>query len=315
MRTLPTILIITYLALDASPLYSQDLDPRAYVRLPVKSTTMITGFAYSHGGVVTDATLPVQNIKANVQTASVGVAHAFNLFGLSSQALIAAPYSWAQVSGELNEQDSSITRAGLGDIRMRLSVLFVGAPAATLAEMRKAPSRRTILGASLNIIAPTGQFFSDKLINIGTNRWSFRPEVALSQPVSKRWMLDIYAGVWLFTNNASFYPGTSLRKQDPMTTFQTHISYNINPLMWVAFDATFYTGGSSSVNGIYKDDRQSNARLGITAVVPVGKLSSLKFSANTGAVVRVGQDFTTYSIGWQHSWIPGLKPSAMKKSD
>ena len=123
-----------------------------------------------------------------------------------------------------------------------------------------------------------------------------------------------YAGIWLFTDNGSFYPGTSLRKQDPMSTFQTHFSYNVNPQMWVAFDATFYTGGSSSVNGVYNDDRQSNARFGITAVVPTGKLSSLKFSASTGAVVRVGQDFSTYSIGWQHSWIPGFQASKMKKS-
>ena len=155
--------------------FSQDLDPRAYVRAPLKTTTMITGFGYSHGGVVTDATLPVKNVKAYVQFASLGVAHAFSLFGLSSQALIAIPYSWAQVSGEIDEQSSRITRSGFGDMRMRLSVLFLGAPAATLAQLRKAPSRKTILGASLNIIAPTGQFFSNKLVNIGTNRWSIRP--------------------------------------------------------------------------------------------------------------------------------------------
>jgi hypothetical protein len=306
--------IIACMTFIVSPVFSQDLDPRAYIQVPVKSTTMITGFAYSHGGVVTDATLPVQNINADVQSFSVGVARSFDLFGLSSQALIALPYSLAQVTGDVNQQASRITRSGFGDMRLRLSVLFHGAPAATLAEMRNTPPHKTILGASLNIVVPTGQFFSDKLINLGTHRWSFRPELALSQRIRKRWTLDAYAGVWLFTNNASFYPGSSLRKQDPMSTFQAHFSYNINPQMWVAFDATFYTGGSSSVNGVYNDDRQSNARFGITAVVPTGKLSSLKFSASTGAVVRVGQDFSTYSIGWQHSWIPGLEASKIKKS-
>ena len=307
------LLIIIFMAFLGSPLFSQDLDPRAYVRVPIKSTTMITGFAYSHGGVVTDETLPVKNIKANVQSVSVGVAHAFSLFGLSSQALVAMPYSWAQVSGDVDQQASRITRSGFGDMRLRLSVLFHGAPAATLAEMRKTPTGKTILGASLNVVVPTGQFFSNKLINLGTNRWSFRPELALSQRVGKRWTLDVYGGVWLFTNNTSFYPGTSLRKQDPMSTFQTHFSYNFNPQIWVAFDATFYTGGASTVNGVYNDDRQSNARLGITAVVPTGQLSSLKFSASKGAIVRAGQNFSTYSIGWQHSWIPGLEPSKMKK--
>jgi hypothetical protein len=268
---------------------------------------MISGFVYSYGGVVTDATLPVKDIKADVQFGSVGVARSFNFFGLSSQALVALPYSWAQVSGEVGNQQERVTRAGFADMRMRFSVLFFGAPAVTLAELRKNPVRKTILGASINIIAPTGQFYSDKLINIGTNRWSFRPELALSQPLSKRWMLDLYAGIWFFTTNNSFYPGHSVRSQNPIGAFQTHLSYNISPLAWLAFDATYYTGGASSIDGVIKDDRASNVRLGVTAVVPTGKLSALKFAASKGAVVRIGQNFTTFSIGWQHSWLGGLK--------
>ena len=296
----------------ASPLFSQDLDPRAYIRVPMKSTTMITGFGYSHGDVVTDITLPIKNIRAHVQATSIGIARAFNLFGLTSQALVAVPYTWAQVSGEVGGLDRQITRSGFGDMRLRFSVLFLGAPAATLAELRKAPPQKTILGASINIIAPTGQFYSDKLINLGTNRWSFRPELALSQAIAKHWVLDVYAGVWLFTDNAHFYPGKSLRKQDPMGTLQSHFSYNVKPSLWVAFDATYYYGGSSAVEGVYKDDRQSNARFGLTAVVPTGKLSSLKFAFSKGAIVRVGQNFSTYSIGWQHTWIPGLNPQRVK---
>jgi Putative MetA-pathway of phenol degradation len=193
-------------------------------------------------------------------------------------------------------------------MRMRFSFLFFGAPAADLLEMRKQPARKTIMGASINVIAPTGQFFSDKLINLGANRWSFRPELALSQSLGKKFMFDLYTGVWLFTNNDSFYPGKSVRSQEPMGTFQGHLSYNFNPTTWVAFNATYYIGGTSTIDQITKDDRQANIRLGLTAVVPTGKTSSLKFSASTGAVVRIGQDFSTYSIGWQKSWIPGLKP-------
>lgn len=286
---------------------AQDLDPRAYIRAPVKTTTMITGFAYSYGGVVTDAVSPIKNIKADVQATSVGIAHSFNFFGLSSQALVALPYTWAQVSGEVGDQQRRITRAGFADMRVRFSVLFLGAPAATLAELMKKPARKTILGASINVIAPTGQFFSDKLINLGANRWSLRPELALSQPISRRWMFDLYTGVWFFTNNDHFFPGKSIRSQRPMGTLQSHLSYNINPVTWVAFDATYYTGGASSIDGVTKDDRQSNARVGVTGVIPTGKRSAIKLAASTGAVVRLGQNFTSFSIGWQHSWFGGMK--------
>lgn len=105
-----------------------------------------------------------------------------------------------------------------------------------------------------------------------------------------------------------------MRKQDPMGTLQSHISYIIKPSFWLAFDATFYYGGTSSIDEVKKDDRQSNARFGFTAVVPIGKLSSFKFASSKGAIVRAGQNFTTFSIGWQHTWITGIKPSKIKKS-
>lgn len=307
MKFIHRISLLAIIVSSAALTKAQDLDPRAYIRLPVHTTTVITGFAYSTGGVVSDPTLPVTNIKASVETGSLGIAHTFNFLGMSSQAMIALPYSWAQVSGDVGNQQQSITRSGFSDIRMRFSVLFLGAPAATLPEIMKSPARKTILGASINLVAPTGQFFSDKLINLGTNRWAVRPELALSQPLGKRFAIDLYTGVWFFTNNETFYPGNAVRSQEPMGTFQGHLSYNFNPLTWIAFNATYYTGGTSTINQVTKDDRQSNIRLGLTAVVPTGKLSSLKLAASTGAVVRIGQDFTTYSIGWQRSWIAGLK--------
>ena len=299
--------ILSFLGLfSLAPAIAQDLDPRAYMRIPVKTTTAFTGFSYSVGGVVTDPTLPVQNIQADVLSLSFGVSRTFAVFGKTAQALIALPYTWASVSGDVNEQFTEITRSGMADMRMRFSMLLIGGDAGTVQEISNAP-RKTILGIGMNMIAPTGQFFSDKLINLGTNRWSFRPELAFSQPFGKRWLVDVYSGLWLFTTNSSFFPGNSVRKQEPMGAFQAHFSYNIKPLLWVAINTTYYVGGTSSLDGIYNDDRQENSRIGITAVIPTGRLSSLKFAASTGAVVRIGQDFNSYTIGWQKTWLKGLK--------
>lgn len=303
-----------FLMLCTSITLAQDLDPRAYIWLPIKTNTLVTGFSYSEGGVVTDPTLPIQDLEASVQVASLGYVHTFNFFGLTSQAMFALPYSWAQVSGKVVGQQESITRSGFSDTRLRFTVLLHGAPAVGLAEFVKAP-KKTIVGLSLNVIAPTGEFFPDKLINLGTNRWSFRPELALSQPVGKRWLIDVYSGIWFFTNNHSFYPGNAVRTQQPMGAFQTHVSYNVTPRFWVAFDATYYVGGQSSINDLFNDDRVANARIGITAVMPVGKRNSLKLSASTGAVVRVGQDFSTLSIGWQRSWFGKTTKDSAPKPD
>ena len=277
---------------------AQDLDPRAYARVPVDATVLIAGFNYTYGSVVLDPTSPIQDLEAKVESPILGVARTFSLFGLTSQAFVVLPYSWAQASGKVFGEDSSITRSGFGDMRFRISTLFLGAPAATLEEFAKS-SPQTVLGASLTVITPTGQFFSDKLINLGTNRWSIKPEIGLSYLVTKQWYIDLYAGVWFFTTNNSFYPGTSVRSQDPLLTFQTHVSYNINPLMWAAIDFTYYTGGQSSVNDIYNDDRQNNSRVGATFNFPISRQSAIKLAYSTGAVIRVGGNFSTISVAFQ----------------
>jgi hypothetical protein len=279
---------------------AQDLDPRAYAHVPVDITVVVAGFSYSHGGVVTDPTVPLEDLQAEVETPMLGVGRTFGLFGRTAQAFVALPYSWAQASALVMGVPNSTNRAGLSDMRVRLSMLLLGAPATPVEKFANA-KRETILGASLTIAVPAGQYFPEKLINLGTNRWAFKPEIALSHPFGGRWMLDLYAAVWLFTTNNSFYPGTSTRSQDPLATFQGHLSYNVLPTLWGAFDMTFYAGGRSTLNGIGKDDRAKNVRLGGTLVLPVGRLMSVKLGYSTGAVVRIGADFSTISVAWQIS--------------
>jgi hypothetical protein len=279
----------------------QDLDPRAYARIPVNVTVVVAGFSYSTGGIVTDATLPLEDLNAKIGAPSLGVVRSFSLFGKTAQVSAALPYAWGDASATISGVPQSTTRSGFSDMRLRFSWLLAGAPAATIGEIAKAP-RKTIFGASLSVVTPTGQYFPEKLINLGTSRWAFKPELALSQPVGKRWLIDFYTGLWLFTKNDSYYPGSSVRTQDPMGSFQGHISYNIQPLMWVAFDLTYYTGGRSSIDGIEMNDRQSNSRIGGTLVLPVGKRHSVKFAYSTGAIIRSGADFSTFSVGWQTSF-------------
>ncbi|HSF44445.1 MAG TPA: transporter [Chitinophagaceae bacterium] len=287
---------------------AQDLDPRAYSRVPINGTVLVTGFAYSKGAVVTDPSIALQNLKASLQIPSFAVARSFGFFGKTSQFLVALPFAWGQASATVNGRPESVTRSGFSDLRLRWSVLFKGAPALTIQEFAKAP-HKTIFGASLNMVVPTGQYFNDKLINLGANRWAFRPELAISQPFSKKWMIDAYAGLWLFTKNTAFYPGNTVRTQNPMGTFQGHLSYNVSLRAWVALDLTYYTGGNTELNGQPANDRQSNSRIGTTLVLPTGKFSSLKFAASTGAIVRSGANFTTFSLGWQQAFYK-MKPKA-----
>ena len=252
------------------------------------------------GDVVLDASLPVRDVEAHINSAALGYARTFAIGGRSASATVALPYVWGNVAGEVGEELREIRRSGLADLRLRLAVNVFGGPA--LAPREFAARRpRTTLGASLSVVAPTGQYDPAKLINLGSNRWSFKPELGLSYPRGA-WVFELYSGVWLFTENSDFFGGSE-REQQPIGTLQAHVGYTFKPRLWVAGDATFYTGGRTTVNGVRNDDLQENSRYGLTLAVPLGRHHSVKAAWANGFTTRIGGDYQTISLAWQYLWL------------
>ena len=162
----------------------------------------------------------------------------------------------------------------------------------------------TIIGATFKVSAPWGQYDSDKLLNIGTNKWSFTSEIGISKALGD-WIVEGAATVELFTNNNDFYGGQKL-ETDPIYSTQAHVIYRFKSGLWTALDTTYYTGGESTVNGVAKDNKLSNWRTGFTLAMPVNKANSIKFAVSTGVSTRTGTDFTAYLLAWQYRWGGGL---------
>jgi hypothetical protein len=276
---------------------AQDLEPKAYSASPVGAAFLVAGLARSSGSVLTDPTLPLKDIDARINAVPLAAGYTFGLFGRLALVTAALPYVWGEVSGLVGEDAREVTRSGVGDARAKLSVNLVGNPAMRLGEFVKAP-RKTIVGTSLLVTAPNGQYDGAKLINIGTNRWGFKPEVGIAVPKG-RWDFDAYAGVWLFTGNGNYYPGGQTRSQDRVIALQGHASYTFRPRFWAAVDATWYQGGGARVGGGEPSSDMNNARLGATVSFPMGRQQSLKFAYSSGLAVRTGTNFRTLSVGWQ----------------
>ena len=288
-----------------APAGAQELEPRAYSPSPVGANFVLFGLTHSTGEILTDPSLPIQDVEAELNAGVAGYGRTFGIFGHQASAVIALPYVKGDISGNVFEQADSVSRSGIADTRLRLAVNLIGGEAMTPREfMKRTP--RTTLGASLSISAPTGQYDPDKLINIGTNRWAFKPEIGLTIPHGP-WMFDVFAGVWLFSANPDFFGGVH-REQDPMPTLQGHVSYTFRPQMWVALDTTYYFDGETSANGVPAGDRKENSRIGLTFSLPAAKGHSLKFSWNRGATTRLGSNFTSYGIAYQYSWFDKPKP-------
>ena len=300
-RPHPVVAAIVCLLATTAPARSQDLEPKAYSASPVGVAFLVAGFARSSGSVLVDPTLPVSDIEAKVNAVPLAVGYTFGLFGKLALVTAAVPYAWGDVSGRVFEEARAITRSGLTDARARLSVNFVGNPAMGAREFARTP-RKVIVGSSLTVTAPTGQYDSAKLINLGTNRWAFKPEVGVAVPRG-HWDFDAYLGVWLFTDNGDFYPGGLTRSQRQVWALQGHASYTFRPRLWAAINATWYEGGAAKVDGGEPSPGMNNSRLGATVSLPAGRSQSFKVAYSSGVLVRTGSNFRTISVGWQWLWL------------
>ncbi len=234
---------------------------------------------------------------------TLGYARSVGIAGHLAQVSVFAPYIEGSMTGTVVGEPAHITRSGLGDLQVRTSFNIIGAPAMNLKEFRSY-RQKTILGVSLRAVIPTGQYTPAKLVNLGSNRWSFKPEIGLSQKIG-RWSADFYGSAWLFTDNTEFYGGV-VRSQAPIGAAQFHLSYDIKPKLWAAVDPTFYSGGRTTVGDLRKQDLQKNARLGVTASVPLIRRQSLKFSYSSGAFTSIGADFNIVSVAYQVTWGGGV---------
>jgi hypothetical protein len=281
---------------------AQDLEPRAYANTPVGLNFVLAGYSYTQGDVALDASVPIKDAELTVHNAFLAYARSLDVFGRAGKFDVVLPYAWLSGTAKLAGQPQDREVSGLGDPRFRFSVLPYGAPALSLSEFDDYKPD-LIIGASVAVTVPLGQYDSDKLVNIGTNRWSVKPELGISKTLG-RWTLELDASVTFYTNNNDFFGGQTL-EQDPLYAVQAHVIYQTRVGVWAALDGTYYTGGTSTVDGV-RGERQENVRVGATLAIPVDRHNSVKLFGSIGAVARVGGDFNTVGIAWQYRWGGGL---------
>jgi hypothetical protein len=300
----PLVGALAALALGGVPsAAAQTMEPMSYSNAPIGLNFLIAGYSHQWGNVLADPSLPVRDVEASVDAGNLAYSRIIDVRGQSGSLAMVVPYAWLSASGEVFEQTRSTSRTGLADSSMRLSVNLYGAPALSLQEFAKY-QQDTIVGVSLFVTAPTGQYDPNRLINIGTNRWSFKPELGVSKALGA-WTLEAAAGVTFYTDNDEF-AGDGVRRQDPLYSVQGHAIYNFNPRLWAALDGTYYTGGRTTVNGVIGDDLQRNSRWGGTLAYSIDRLNSLKLYYSSGLAARTGTDFQVVGLAWQHRWGLGL---------
>lgn len=293
-------IIAVFLSLS---LQAGEIEPRSYVDTPVGVNFMLAGYVYSDGGLSTAAASPIQDAQLKMGTEILAYARSLNVMGKSAKFDMIVPYSDLSGSALVAGQPRERNVEGLNDPRFRFSMNFYGAPALSLDEFTKY-QQDLIIGASVQVSAPLGQYDDTRLVNLGNNRWFVKPDIG----ISKAWgdlALELSSGIYLFTNNEDYFGGKTL-EQDPLYTTQLHFTYNFTRGAWVALSATTDNGGRTKVNGVWSDDLQENSRVGATLAVSLNKNNSIKIYGSNSIHTRAGSDYSMIGAIWQHRWGGGL---------
>jgi len=276
---------------------AQDVQPRVYTPAPVGVNAVTLNYAFSTGGLLFDKTVPVENVIGDVHSITPAYSRTLGVFGLSARADIAVPYVIGDWTGDVDRSGQTTTsRRGFADPTVRFALFLIGAPALSRVEFAQFRPK-TVVGATVRLRVPLGQYDADQLINLGSNRWAFSPQLGVSHVIAGRLLLEAYAATWFFTDNTALL-GTNTFSQNPLFVFQVHAAYLFQRGFWLAFSSRQSLGGATSVNGGERTNAESNNRVGLTFGLPLSAKHSLKFMATTGVVATIGNDYNTVSMAY-----------------
>jgi len=295
------VALILFLGVLNFTIKAQDLEPRLLSAIPTGGNFLVASYGHSSGNILLDTSLPIEDLTANLNNIVVAYARSFKLFNRLAKFDAIIPYSIANFSALVNNADTTTFRNGFGDPLFRISVILIGTEPHNMAEFAKIPPKKFNLGASFRIRPPMGQYFPDKLINLGANRWAFKLAAAGSYTINRRFIIEGQMISWFFTENSSFYNGNIIA-QKPLLTSQIHFSYVIKPGIWAAASIGRNFLGSTILNGVERDDQQNNTRYGFVFAYRIKKQHALKLAFTSGVSTRYGANFTTLSIAYQFMW-------------
>jgi hypothetical protein len=279
---------------------AQELTPRAYWPAPVGTQVLSVGAVHTSGDIIPDPSLPISGLDSEINSLQVGYLRTLDLFGRSANLIVNLPYA----DGDTIVDSDIVGRVerdyrGVGDLGLTLSVNLIGAPALTpeaFAALRRDPP--PIIGASLRVVAPTGKYDEDRVINVGANRWAAKLEVGSIIVLQPKWLLEFAAGAWFFGDNDEFL-GNRTREQNPIYSAEVHLVHRFRPGFWASLDFNGYKGGRSRVDGQRLDDLQRDSKAGFTLVFPFATGQAIKASYAYGSLNDSAESFDIFSLSYQ----------------
>jgi hypothetical protein len=298
MKILHAIILSTALCLRVAEVGAQEITPRLFWPLPKDTKILVAGYAHSSGDMLFDLSIPIDEAESRINTGVLAYTQTLDLWGRTSNILVSLPYSAGVARGYLEGSPEETDFSDFGDLSVTLNVNLRGAPTMNKEEfLAFRANPRPIIGASLKIIAPTGQYDPDRLINVGSNRWTARLKLGSAVVLKPSWLLELSASGWFFSDDPDFVTGR--KEQDPVYTIESNLIKRIRPGLWASLDVTYYRGGRQRIAGIELDNSQRNLKVGGTLVIPFLDRHAIKIGYADGVIIRYGDDFDQFLLSYQ----------------
>ena len=275
-------------------------DPRAYGNTPVGTNQLELGYSYAHSNASLDTSLVVAGAKLNLDQGTIDYTRYFGFFHHLMWVEAGVPV--AGLSGSISGTNIQGSTWGAGDSSYALGMLLKGGPALSV-EQFKHYQPTTTLGLGLTMTAPTGSYQPSKILNLGSDRWSFKPELAWSHPFGheQKWEFDAYTNVSFYTGNTSYH-GKGILRQDPLPGIEGHLSYSFTDNIWASADTRYSFRGNTTVDGISQNNAQQNFVLGTEMTISLNPRNTLIFEFAKALVHNNGPAAVGFSLRYDYTW-------------
>lgn len=286
-----------------SPLYAQFTDPHAYDNTPTGLNELELVYAYAHSDTSIDSSIVISGAKLNLNQAAISYTHYFSFIHRLFWAKAGLPIG--RLNGSVTGTKIQRSAAGMGDSSYEVGGLLKGGPALSVKEFASYKPT-TVLGVSLILTAPTGLYNSGRLLNLGSYRWSLKPEIAFSHPFGneQRWQVDVYGNAYFFTNNTSYH-GVEILRQQPLPGIEGHLSYSFTERLWASVDSRYSFRGATFVNGLNQNDSQQNFSLGTEVNISLTPRNSLVFVLDKALLHTNGPALAGLAVKYNYTWGKG----------
>jgi len=288
------------LLLLVSDAWSQSLEPRRWTHLPINHHFIGVVSGFTTGDISFDPTLQIEDATMDLYTLGAGYIYSFNLLGKTARIEANLPYAYGYWEGTLAGQAASTRRHGFADPSLRFSVNLLGSPALDgkeFANFRAAHPVRTLFGVALDLTLPLGEYYVDRLINLGGNRYVLRPQIGVLHQRPK-WEFEATVSAFLFGENDEFFRGSD-REQDPLWFAQGHVIHNFQRGRWVGLSGGYGYGGENTIDGVDKDDAGRASFWAASFGMPLSMSQSVKFTfASSYTNTRTGTDLGNFIAAW-----------------